>query len=145
MDSIVNEVLKKVPKMGMQTVYTVAPLEKLKKEFLEEARNRILDYINKLPEDMKKSLKFAEVKKPTSKTEIYQIGLGNKGGYAGGGGFDKGINQMVADGYMKKNTHGEFFGNLMERIKQECTATGITEEEAEQVYNHILAEILGGK
>lgn len=143
-EEIVNKVLARVPKMGMVTSYTVAPLEKLQKEFLEEAKNRILDYINKLPEDMKKSLKFAEVKKPTSKKEIFNIGLGNKGGYAGGGTFDKGINQLVSDRYMRKDTHGNFFGNLMERIKEECDSTGITEEEAQQVYNHILMELLKG-
>jgi hypothetical protein len=140
-EELIKRVLERVP-VGMATTYTVAPLEKLQKDFLEEAKQRILDEINKLSGDLKKSLKFAETRGQTSKKEIYNIGLGNKGGYAGGGTFDKGINEMVKNGLMRKDTHGNFFGNLKQRIIQECSAMKITEQEVEQIYNHILMEML---
>lgn len=140
-NALINEILARVPKGGNVT-YEVAPLEKITKDFLEEAKNRILGMITALPDDMKRSLKFAEAKKPTSKSEIYTIGLGNSGGYAGGGTFDKGINSMVAQGLMSKDSKSGFRGNLKERIKAECEATGITDDEVNQVYNHILMEML---
>lgn len=56
--------------------------------------------------------------------------------------FDKGINEMIKNGLMKKDTHGNFFGNLREKITQECSAMKITDQEAEQLYNHILMEML---
>ena len=65
--------------------------------------------------------------------------------HAGGGTFDRGINEMVKTGLMKKDSHGNFFGNLKERIKQECSPMGITDEEIEQVYNHILINLLETK
>lgn len=140
-EKLIQKILSRVPSGG-NIVYTVEPLEKLKKDFLEEAKNRILAMISGLTEEQKKSLKFSETKKPTSKKEIYNIGLGKGGGYAGGGTFDKAVNEMVQNGLMRKDTKGNFFGNIKERIKQECDPTGITEEEIQQVYNHIIMEML---
>ena len=141
-EALIQAILTRMPKTAGSVTYAVAPLEKLKKDFLEEAKSRILSMIAELKEEQKKSLKFAEAKKPTSKKEIYQIGLGNSGGYAGGGTFDKNINELIAKGLMRKDAKGNFFGNIKERIKQECEASGITEEEIEQVHSHILMELL---
>ena len=60
-ESIISKVLARVPSGGMKT-YEVAPLEKIKKDFLEEAKNKILKEISELSDKAKKSLKYLETR-----------------------------------------------------------------------------------
>ncbi|MCH7772468.1 MAG: YraN family protein [Bacteroidetes bacterium] len=90
----------------------------------------------------KNTIVFVEVKASrTNKQEIYMSGLGNKGGYAGGGVFDKGISEMVRNGLIRKDK-SHLYANLKKRIKDECENFGITDKEVNQVYDHILDEML---
>ena len=53
-ESIIKKVLARVPKSVGNVVYEVAPLEKIKKDFLEEAKNKILKDIESLNDKEKK-------------------------------------------------------------------------------------------
>lgn len=140
-ESIIKEILERVPK-STNAVYQVAPIEKLKKDFLEEAKGRIVSEIQKLSDQLKKSLKFVEVKGTRcTKMEIYNNGLGYKGGYSGGGAFDVGINDMIKNEILRKD-NSFIYPNLKNRIKKECENFGITEQEIQQVYDNILMEII---
>lgn len=139
---LMNEILAKVPKVAGSVTYDVAPLEKIKKDFLEEAKGRILSMISELSDDMKKVIKWIEAKgNRTTKMEIYNKGLGYKSNYAGGGSFDKGFNDLVNKGIVRKEK-SYFYGNLKELIRSELESNHATEHEIEQVYNHILVELL---
>lgn len=59
-EEIISKVLARVPKTVGSVTYEVAPLEKIKKDFLEEAKNKILTDIQTLKSDEKKALKYLE-------------------------------------------------------------------------------------
>lgn len=64
---------------------------------------------------------------------------------AGGGNSDrinKAIKELSASGFATKDAGGTSFGKLMERIKELTTVHGATEQEMEQVYQHIIMEML---
>ncbi len=59
---IISEVLARVPKSVGNIVYEVAPIDKIKKDFLKDAKEKILSDIGKLSDDSKKTLKYLESK-----------------------------------------------------------------------------------
>lgn len=143
MDAVVQEVLKKVPKMTGTTTYEVAPLDKLRKDFLEEAKNKILEDINTLSSDAKKVLKYLESRGVGVKTnEIVVKGFLISAGGGNSDRINKAIKELSASGFATKDAGGTSFGKLMERIKELTTVHGATEQEMEQVYQHIIMEML---
>ena len=143
-DEIIREVLLRVPKSTGNVVYEVAPQEKIKKDFLEEAKNKILDDISKLGEKAKKALKYLEargvgitVNEICMKAFLYPNGAG---------GYSKIANDAMheLEGILvgEKQTNGKCFGRLRNRIIFLLKDNGATEQEIEQVYNHILMEML---
>jgi len=141
-EAIISKVLARVPKTTGSVTYEVAPLEKIKKDFLEEAKQRFLSEITSLSEDMKKVIKWIEAKEnQVTKMEIYNKGLGYKSNYGGGGAFDKGISDLVNKGLiLKKKSY--FLKSLKDKLKSELEPNHATDQEIEQVYNHILMEML---
>lgn len=143
-DEIIKEVLLRVPKSSGNVVYEVAPQEKIKKDFLKEAKEKIMEDISKLSNDAKKTLKYLESQsKGCSTNDICMKGfmLSN-----GGGGNATRINASIKElsSYLlgEKQTNGNSFGRLRNRIKSLLETHGATEQEIEQVYNHILMEVL---
>lgn len=143
-EEIIKEVLLRVPKSTGQVVYEVSPQEKIKKEFLEEAKNKILDDIKNLSNNAKKTLKYLEgrslkcsTKEIATKCFLYP---------QSGGGYGKIINESVKElseiqvaEFDSKNGHK---GILKNRIDYLLSSSEATEQEINQVYNHILFEML---
>ncbi len=143
-DEIIKEILLRVPKSTGNVVYEVAPLEKLKKDFLEEAKNRILSDVSSLSDNAKRTLKYLESRGVgCSVAEICVKGFMYKDG---GGGYSKIVNDAMKELSSilvgEKQTNGKCFGRLKERIKQLLEVQEAKSEEIEQVYNHILMEML---
>jgi len=144
-DEIVSEVLARVPKQAGAVTYEVAPLEKIKKDFLQEAKDKILKDIQSLSNNAKKTLKYLEsqgkgcsTKEICTKAYMYP---------QSGGGYGKTVLDsikeletiQVAERDSKKvNT----FGRLKNRIKYLLENHEATKEEIEQVYNHIIMEMI---
>lgn len=139
-EQIINEVIARMPAGGQQVI--VSPLEALHKKFLEDAKSRILKDIADLSAEQKTSLLYAEVRgAQTSRSEIYNKGLGIKGGYSGGGAFDKGITALVQKGFLRKDNKSRLYPALMSLIEAELSTFTTTDEERKLLYNHILTEI----
>lgn len=143
-EGLIKEILSRVPKGNGNIFYEVSPLEKIKKDFLQEAKDRVLEDISRLSNDAKKTLKYLESQgKGCSTNDICMKGfmLSN-----GGGGNATRINISIKElsSYLlgEKQTNGTSFGRLRNRIKLLLETHGATEQEIEQVYNHILMEIL---
>ncbi len=143
-DEIIKEVLLRVPKSTGSVVYEVAPLEKIKKDFLEEAKNKILSEVSKLSDDAKRLLKYLEsrgiavsVSELVSKCFNYN---------ANGGSQRKRVNEAQTElqtiNIAKRDSHSKPKGDLKNRIKDLTLVHEATEQEIEQVYNHILMEML---
>lgn len=143
-DEIIKEVLLRVPKSSGSIVYEVAPLEKIKKDFLEEAKNKILSDISQLSNNAKKTLKFLESRAiGVSVTEICMKCFMYKNGE---GGYSKIVNDSMKELSNiligEKQTNGRCFGRLRERIKQLLEVQEATQQEIDNLYNHILMDTL---
>jgi len=143
-EELISKILARVPSGGMKT-YEVAPLEKLKKDFLEEAKNMVLETINKLNDEQKKILKFIETqKKGCSQTHIIDKCLlqsATSGGTRNK--VSKETTEMDTLQTIKKDKNAICYTNLKEFIKSYLGTHEAKPEEIEQIYNHILMEMLG--
>ena len=142
-ETIVKAVLARVPKSTGNQVYEVAPLEKIKKDFLEEAKQKILSDVGELSDDAKKTLKYLEVKSKLVKTsELVEKCFLMKAG----GSSSKKINtaslQLCSFELARKGTHSDQEGCLKTRIQFLIGNHDATEQEIENLYQHILMEML---
>ena len=143
-EEMIKEILLRVPKSIRNVIYEVAPLEKIKKDFLEEAKEKILSDISILSNNAKRTLKYLESRGVgCSVAEICIKGFMYKDG---GGGYSKIVNDLMKELssllIAEKQTNGKCFGRLKERIKQLLEIHEATEQEIEQVYNHIIIEMV---
>ncbi len=143
-ESIISKVLARVPKTSGSVTYEVAPLEKIKKDFLEEAKNKILGDISNLDDKQKRMLKWIEQKgSHTKRGEIYLNCFGKS---ATGGATYKSLNEKILQiksyELIREDTNSRIFANLNKRISNLTAQYGAKPEEIEQVYNHILMEML---
>jgi len=145
-DSIIKEVLLRVPKSTGSVVYEVAPQEKIKKDFLEEAKNKLLSVISDCDDKQKKMLKWIEQKGSyANKKDIFYNCFGKSA--TGGGTYTdliKKLTDMKTREILRIDTNGRVFPILKLRIGELIQQYGVTEQEIEQVYNHILMNLLGG-
>jgi len=142
-DEIVNAVLARIPKHAGAITYEVAPLEKIKKDFLEEAKNKIISDIQTLRMDSKQILKYLESQGKGVKTNelVTKCFLLSDGGTQRTK-VSNCAKELVAIEVIKKDVGGAHFPRLKDRIKELIQNHGATEQEIEQVYNHILMELL---
>ena len=140
-ESIISKVLARVPSGGNK-VYEVAPLVKITKDFLEEAKNKILSDIGNLSDDEKKALKYIESRgSDISNTELILKCFKLKAGGSSNTKISK-ISQSLSNVEVTTKSSGRNRPNLKNRIKFFMGTHEATEQEIEQVYNHILMEML---
>lgn len=144
---IVEEIVKRIPRMTGTITYEISPIEKLQKDFLEDAKNQILTNIQTLDDEQQKILKFVEaLGKGTTITEILEKCLflsTTSGGTRSRIGSK--INAMTSLELVKKDRGGHIFPNLKPKIQKHLEIYNGTPEEIEAVYNHILIEMLEEK
>lgn len=142
-EEIIREVIARVPRGAGTVTYEVAPLEKLKKGFLENAKNKILSDISQLSDNAKKSLKYIETMQRGVRTnEIVEKGFLLR---SGGGNSQKvveSLKELQSFELIRKDAGGTTFPRLKDEIKSVLGTFQATEQEIEQVYNHIIAEML---
>ena len=146
-DEIVGKVLSRIPKVPGAVTYEIAPLEKLKKDFLEEAKQELLSAISSCDEKQKKMLKWVEQRGSyANKRDIFYNCFGS--GATSGSTYQslvKNLTDMKQKEILKIDTHNRVYPILKTRIGQLIEQYGATKEEIEQVYSHIIMEMLGGK
>jgi len=142
---IISEILSKIPKISGTVTYEVSPLEKLTKDFLEETKNKILSDISSLSPDEKKILKYLESQqRGVTTTEVLEKCLFLSP--------TSGSNRQKVTTIFKKLDnlkiarydikHGRCYPNLKERLRNMLQTFKASEEEINQVYNHIIFEML---
>lgn len=142
--SIVNLVMSRIPKNSGTVVYEVAPLEKIKKDFLRDAKSKIMSDIGTLDDEQLKILKFIESQqKGCNQTNILSKCLYIS---ATSGGTRKRITdkcrQMSNLELVRMDKNAVVYPNLMERIKSMLSVFEAKQEDIQQVYDHILMEML---
>ena len=133
-NSIINQVLQKIPKSTGTVVYEIAPLEKLQKDFLEETKQKILEEVEKLSESAKsQGVKTTEV---VEKCFFMKVG----------GGASNKVSEASLElrnyDLVKKDSAGWHRPNLKERIKEMLLTHNANDQEIENLYQHILMEML---
>jgi len=141
-EALISKVLARVPKTVGSVTYEIAPLEKITKDFLEEAKNKILSDIEGLSEDEKKALKYLESRKvDISNSELILKCFKLKSGGSSNVKVSK-IVQSLRNIEVIIKAGSRNRPNLKERIKFFMGTHEATEQEIESVYNHILMEML---
>jgi len=143
-EALINKILARVPQSTGNKVYEVAPLEKIKKDFLQEAKNKILKDVNSLDEEQKKILKFVETQnKGCSQTHILSKCLYVS---ATSGGTRKRISDKCKEMFnleiIRMDKNSVVYASLKDRIKSLIGIYEATEQEIQGVYEHILMEVL---
>ncbi len=142
-EELVNEIISKIPQSTGSKVYEVAPLEKIQKDFLEEAKQKILADISALPDEAKKLLKYIEsrgieIKSVEIITKHWMMGV-NKTQYNRASNVTQQLRAIEA---VKKGNHAGYMPNLKTRITEMTSLHNATEQEIENLYQHILMELL---
>jgi len=142
-ESIVKIVISRIPKSG-NVVYEIAPIEKIKKDFLEAAKNKILEDINSLGTDAKKSLKFLESQgKAITNNFIVEKCfhlLGTNSSHRGK--IANAIKELSDRFLVDKDAKTGNRPRLKTRIKELLSVNEASEQEMETVYNHIMTELI---
>jgi len=139
---IIDELIKKIPKITGAVTYEVSPQEALKKKFLEEEKNKILEDVSKATPKAKETLKFIE--SVGKGMEIKEVCLRLAKTTTGGASqvIRNTINELAKLRLVRKDTHSRVFPYLKDRITDELGFHKATQQEIEQVYNHIIFEML---
>lgn len=142
---ITDAVMKRLPAGGGTGIIVIEPLKALQKQFLEEAKQNLLKALNDLPDKQKRIIKFLEsMQKGITQKDLLEKCLGMEGK---SGGNQKTIRIMTqelhAGGFVKRDDRiAMTYPNLQKKISEELGFRQATEEEIQQVYNHIIAEVL---
>ena len=117
--------------------------EKIKKDFLEEVKQKILSDISILGNDAKKLLKYLETKgKGVKTTEIITKCYLLKEGGSQRKKVSNASKELRGIEIEKLDTAGFHKGILKERIQELLGNHDATGKEIEQLYNHILMEMI---
>lgn len=141
---IIDEVIKRIPKTAGTTVYEVAPIEKITKDFLNEAKEKILKDVSSLNEDSKKTLKFIESQgKAVTNNFIAEKGFFLSGSNSAHRAKISNALKPLSEFLLVEKSDKQ--GNkprLKARIRELLGNNGATEEEIHQVYDHILNDLI---
>lgn len=143
-EMIIREVLSRVPKSTGNTVYEIAPIEKIKKDFLNEAKSKILNDVQSLGSDSKQMLKYLESRGVGVSVNELAIKCFLKP--HGANPYNKFVNdcgkELDSVLVAKKQTNGKWLGVLKNRIIELIQVHEATDQEIQNVYDHIIMEIL---
>ncbi|MEE9364804.1 MAG: hypothetical protein V3U92_19560 [Cellulophaga sp.] len=142
-NTIVDLVIPKIPKMAGSVTYEIAPLEKLKKDFQEEAKNKIFADVKTLTPNHHKIIKYVE----SQNKGVGQKDLISKCFFLVVHGSSRSkISKLCGEteqlGLLRKDKRGVVFPRLKQRISELILHHGATEQEISDVYDHIIMEMI---
>jgi regulator of replication initiation timing len=141
-EALIRKVISRVPRSG-NVVYEVSPLEKIKKDFLQEAKDKILDDISKLGDDAKRMLKYLESKGKGAKTnELVTMCYLTKDGGSQRTKVANAGKELENAEVLKKDTAGFYRAVLKDRITLLMGNHEASPQEIQSVYDHIIMELL---
>jgi hypothetical protein len=141
-DEIVREVLSRVPSSG-GAVYTIPPLEKIKKDFLKEIRAKILSDVETLNDDEKKIFKYIESKEgEVTPSELITKCMLKKQCGSSSTKMSTLLKSLVNIEVTVKTPGNRYKKGLMNHINSLMGTHNASEEEKEGLYNHILYEVI---
>jgi len=124
-------------------VYNVSPLEKIKKDFLEDIRKKVTDDISTLSQDERKALRYIESKDAdiTPNELITQCFLLKPGGSASTK-ISNILKELVSIEAVEKTAGGRYRKGLNKRIGILMGSHSASPQEVELTYNHLLNALI---
>jgi len=145
-DEIIKDIVARIPNTG-NIIYEIAPLEKIKKDFLESAKQKILQDVNTLNNESKQMLRYLESRGVG--TSVNELAIKCFLKPHGANPYNKFVNdcgRQISDKLLvKKQTNGKWLGILKDRIKDLLEVHEASEQEIDNLYNHIIMEFLAKK
>jgi len=142
-EEIIAEILRRIPKSAGAVTYTVPPLEKLSKDFLQAAKDQIISEVSLLDAEQKKILKFTEsLQRHTNVSEVMEKAFFLKPTGGGRSRITKKLAAMASMAFVRRDEKSRYFPNLKAKITGLLEIHQGTPEEIEAVYNHVLMEML---
>ena len=142
-ESMIKEILNRIPKAG-NIVYEIAPIEKIKKDFIHVAKTRIIDDVSKLSDESKKMLKYLESR--NVELTVNELCMKCFLMKQSGGGYGQTVNnygkELTECFLAEKKQSGRFKGSLKTRINELLQVHEATNDEIENLYNHVIMEML---
>lgn len=144
-ETLIQKVLARVPKGEGTVTYELAPLEMIKRKFIQEAKDKILGEIGTLSADAKKVMKFIESRgvectgnEIATKALLLDSNSGNDNKAT-----NAAVRELVSIGVAFKHPkNSKVKGLLRERIEYFLKTHDAKPEEIENLYNHIVVELL---
>lgn len=144
-ESIIQKVQSKI--QTGQIVYEVSPIEKIKKDFIQSAKDKIMKDVTNISDDAKKLLKYLEsrviaitINELCVKCFLMKQSGGNYGQQVNNAG-----KELIENNLAEKQTNGRYKGLLKKRIKELLQVHESSEQEINNLYDHIIMEILSEK
>ena len=146
-DALVKKILSMVPKSVGNVVYEITPLEKIKKDFLESAKTKIISDTSNVSDNAKQLLRYLESRGiGVTVSELCVKCFLMK---SGGGSYSQKVieycKELMEINMCDKQTNGNYRGLLKPRLTELLQVHNATEQEIENVYQHIIMEILSDK
>lgn len=143
-EAIVKLVLSRIPASPGSVTYTVSPLEMIKQGFLKEAKEKILADVATLSPDAKKTLKFIESqgKAMTNNYIVEKCFFGDGTNSSHRAKVSTAVKPLMDFGFVEKSDKNGNKPGLKKRIQDLCGTHEAKEQDIDNLYNHILAELL---
>ncbi len=142
-ETVIRKVIARIPKQAGSVIYEVAPIEKIKKDFLERAKSKILSDIESLSPEAKLMLKYLESKGQGAKSlELEEKCYHMKHSGSSSNKVSKASIELRGIVVANKDSAGFHRPRLTERITEYLGNHEAKPEEIDQVYNHIIMEML---
>ncbi len=141
-EALISKIIERIPKTAGTVTYEIAPQEALKKKFLEQEKNKILEDVSKATPKAKEVLKFIESVGKGMEIKEVCLRLAKTTTGSASQVIRNSINELARLRLVRKDTHSRVFPYLKDRITDELGFHKAKPEEIEQVYNHIIFEML---
>ena len=142
-EEIIAEILSKIPRQSGSATYEIAPLEAIKKKFLNDAKNKVISDIQVLSQDEKKALQYMESKESdVTSSEIVLKCLLLKAGGSSSTKVSNIFKSLLTAEVVEKTAGGRYRRGLKKRLQFLLSDHNATEKEIDDVYSHILANLL---
>ena len=145
-EEIVQQVLMRMPKTTGGQIFKVSPLKMMKREHLKKAKDKILEDINNVSENEKKALKYIESREvDVANTELITKCFFLKVGGSSNVKISNITKSLESKELLEKTSGGRNRPYLKRRIKSMLEHHDPEPQEIDEVYNHIIFDLLENK
>jgi uncharacterized coiled-coil protein SlyX len=138
-ETLIGEVLRRLPVGTGGVTYQVAPVEKLRKDYQQREVDRLLEAVSAFDVVQKDILALAEM----TDTYLSQPTIAARLGKGMGGWLAQRIKPMADAGFVESKERQGVRRRLRQKITEDLAHYGATDEEIEAVYQQVMARIAG--